>query len=188
MEQELIEICKNKDITKIRNKERIPIICDKIMDLWKEYRKIEYNVGFFYILDMIPQLANREGNKDPFYWEEDEWFIFINKLIKETTGEDKDDLASSDLDNMKEIMDSFQLYWELNQDLRFQQVINFFEMNFQKEIKGWILDVPFWKYFFFVQNRKRIQEMIKVADKYKTDKKDLEDLLDKIEEDTKKWW
>lgn len=144
------DYCVRKDFSSIRNKERIGVICDLIKTLWVNYRAYNIQIGLFYMTNLLEVEANKsfkEDSYDPFYWEEDKWYDFIQDLI-EKSKKFPQNYISYETKDITDTMEYFAKYWLIYPDLRLKQFLNIFNDMFETRIREDALDSNFWKNLF----------------------------------------
>lgn len=156
------DLCIRKDIMNTRDIKRIPVIIDLIYNLWEKYRISNISIGFFYITNLLEIEASKDG--DPFYWEEDKWYDLISNEIKKTEKFVKNyEISNKDKKEMKDILNSFANYWKHYQDLRFQQIVNMFDEDFEEYIREYegVCDSKFYQHFFSSRIRHKLEHQLR---------------------------
>ena len=157
------DLCEYKDRSKSRNEERIPVICNLILQLWINYKKHDcQNMGFYRVLSAVDS-KGRENGVDTFYYEEDMWYDIISKMIDESKELKVNfGLKEYEIMDMQHTISKFDLFWRLHNDLRFAQIIPVFSNLVQKEICN--LSCDYWNDFFDKVNSEKIKQDIQMTD------------------------
>ena len=152
------DLCVRKNFRGSRDKRRIDVICNKMLELWENLKPYNPSIGFFGLTSIILEYANKKFQDpnciDPFYWEEDKWYDELDLMIVEAKDLDKDIASDNSLDveDMKKTMGHFKSYWYLFNDFRLYQVLDKFDNSFKQRVKeSEIFDGAFWKRFFGVE-------------------------------------
>lgn len=181
------DLCIFKNITKQRNVERIPVICNQIKKLWIKLRSNNEAAGFHYVTAYIQSIAYEQynnGGLDPFYWEEDRWYDFIDNLIDTKEDSGNSYLLVEQLNTMTQIIRYFENYWMLYPDLRLQQILNLFDELVGERAKHEILSVDFWKNIMVPEQLKVLNNSIfTLQDNIKRVQNEEEDFLAGVDKD-----
>ena len=143
------DVCIRKNLMQQRDVRRIPIICEQLKRLWVRYRRDNEATGFYTIICMLQSISYEQYELkygiDPFFWEEDRWYDFIDNLIETKEGLSNPYLSMEQLNDMGKIVKFFEDFWMLFPDLRLWQVFDFLEDAVGEQLKFEILSVDFWK-------------------------------------------
>ena len=156
------DLCVRKNITISRDIKRIPVIVDLIYNLWELYRISNPSTGFFYITNLLEIEADKKG-EDAFFWEEDKWYDLISGEIEKAKKFVKNyEISDKDKQEMKDILQSFSKYWSYYSDLRFQQIINIFDEDFEEYVREYegTCDSKFYQHFFSSRIKNKLENQL----------------------------
>lgn len=144
------DYCIKNSFENPRDERRIPVICNLIKELWINYRKNTYSIGFYYITNLLEIEGKKDeenGAPDPFYWEEDRWYDKLQDMIIHSKKfQNKNELSIEDIDDINKTIQYFENYWKLYSDFRLIQIIEIFDEVVEEKLRDSnFTNSDFWK-------------------------------------------
>lgn len=160
------DYCIRRDFSSMRDIKRIDVICGLVKQLWINFRANDNKTGFFYITNLLELEADKrfkQDSYDPFYWEEDKWYDFMQELIT-SSKKLKQNFPLEETQEIKNTVEYFRRYWLIYPDFRFKQFLNVFDDLFEVRIREDILTDKFWKQLIapeVVKHQERLAQLKK---------------------------